>query len=138
MTDTTNPQRPRTSADARPLSPHLSIYRMPLTAGLMSITHRITGVALTAGFFLFVWLLWSAAYSPQCLDCIRTMANAWYGRVFLIGWTLAFIYHLINGVRHLFWDSARGLEIPAAHRSGLITLAGTILLTALLWAGILA
>lgn len=137
MTDTSHSHSPRTRADERPLSPHLSIYKLPLTAGIMSITHRITGIVLTAGFFIWVWLLWSAAYSPDCLTCIQNMANAWYGQVFLIGWTMAFIYHLINGLRHLFWDMGKGLEIPSAKRSGGIVLAGTILLTALIWFAIL-
>jgi succinate dehydrogenase / fumarate reductase cytochrome b subunit len=125
----------RTQPHERPLSPHLTIYKLPLTAAIMSITHRITGVLIAVGLVVFVAWLWIAAYCPKSYAPFVEILTSWCGQTVLAGWTLAFFYHLLNGVRHLFWDMGEGLDLPAAHRSGLIVLVGSVLLTFFIWCG---
>lgn len=106
----------------RPLSPHLQIYRLPLVA-LLSISHRATGVALAAGSIVLVWWLASAASGPQAFETAQSVIGSWIGRLFLFGWTVAFFFHMANGVRHLAWDLGYGFAIPDATRSGQAALA---------------
>jgi len=120
------------SSNARPLSPHLQIYRLPLVA-VLSITHRITGMANLAGtILLMLWLL-SAAWSPECFAGVQAFMGSWIGRLMLLGWTWSLSYHLLNGVRHLFWDAGKGFEIATAYKTGRAVVAGSVVLTALLW-----
>ena len=117
----------------RPLSPHLQIYRLPLVA-LLSITHRITGVALSAGTILLVIWLGSAAYGPEAYDQVSACLASPFGMIVLFGFSAAFYYHLCNGIRHLVWDFGRGFELPTVARSNALVLAGTVVLTAVTWA----
>jgi len=121
-----------TSSD-RPLSPHLQIYRLPLVA-VMSITHRITGVALTAGTLLLAIWLGSAAYGPDSFNLVSEFLGSWFGLLILFGFSAAFYYHLCNGVRHLLWDAGRGFELPTVQRSNRLVIAAALLLTAATWA----
>jgi succinate dehydrogenase / fumarate reductase cytochrome b subunit len=105
----------------RPLSPHVFIYRFGYTMSL-SILHRITGVALSLGFLLLaVWLttltLGESTYLRLTSGAIGVLL-----RIGLALWLVAFIYHLANGVRHLFWDAGLGLERAQARRSAVIVL----------------
>lgn len=120
----------------RPLSPHLTIYRWPITMTL-SILHRITGGALAVGSILIVYWLWAAAYSPEAFDMLTQCAGGMLGRVVLVAWSAAFYYHLLNGIRHLFWDMGTGLEVDVAKRSAWIVLFGTVVLTVITWASVL-
>lgn len=122
----------------RPLSPHLSIYKLPLTTAIMSITHRITGVVLTVGLIVLVAWLWALAYCDDTMAWWQTYQQAWWFIAALVGWTLAFFYHFMNGIRHLGWDSGSGFSLDATHRSGWIVLVGTVLLSGLVWYPILA
>jgi succinate dehydrogenase / fumarate reductase cytochrome b subunit len=117
---------------ARPLSPHLQVYRPQLTSAL-SILHRITGVGLALGAVVLVWWLVAAASSPQYFDTVQSVLGSWLGRLFLFGWTVALFFHLANGVRHLWWDSGRGLNLPSVYRTGYMTLAATAALTLGTW-----
>ena len=116
----------------RPLSPHLQVYRLPLVA-VLSITHRITGVALSAGTILLVLWLGSAAYGPDAFDLFSDLMGSPIGLLVLFGFSLAFYYHLCNGIRHLVWDMGKGFELPTVQRSNRLVILGTILLTALTW-----
>ncbi len=107
MTDANHP-KPATTRP-RPLSPHLQVYRLPLSA-LTSIAHRLSGVALTAGAFVLAIWLYAAASSETCFDCMREVLASPIGLVALAGWTLAFYYHLCAGIRHLAWDAGIGFE----------------------------
>lgn len=124
-------------ASERPLSPHLQVYRPQLTS-VLSITHRITGVALAAGTILLVSWLWSAAYSSVCFNSINGFLAGILGRIMLFGWSFAFYFHLCNGIRHLFWDIGKGFTIPVAYRSGHAVIIATIVLTGLTWIAVLA
>ncbi len=121
-----------TPVAARPLSPHLQIYRPQLTS-VLSITHRATGVALAAGTLLLVWWLVAAASGPEQFATVQGVIGSWLGRLVLLGWTMALFFHLANGIRHLFWDAGLGFGLRAAYASGWAVVAATVALTALAW-----
>lgn len=116
----------------RPLSPHLQIYQWQLT-WILSILHRIAGVALALGTLLLVWWLIAAAAGPAPFAAAQGFMGSWLGRLLLFGWTVAFFFHLANGVRHLAWDAGLGFELPAAYRSGWTVVALTVVLTLASW-----
>jgi succinate dehydrogenase / fumarate reductase, cytochrome b subunit len=99
----------------------------------LSILHRVTGCALSVGLLLLVYWLLAAATGQAMYD----KASAFFGhplvRVLLIGFSFAFFYHLLNGVRHMTWDTGHGLERKAARLSGWIVFLGAIATTALFW-----
>jgi succinate dehydrogenase / fumarate reductase, cytochrome b subunit len=113
---------------SRPLSPHLTIYKLPLTAR-MSILHRITGVGLALGAILVVWWFSAAARSPRAFDFADWVLTSWLGGLVLIGLSACFWYHFCNGLRHLFWDVGAGFELDQAHRSNIAVLAGAGVMT---------
>ena len=117
---------------ARPLSPHLQIYRLPLAAWL-SITHRITGVGLAGGMLLLTWWIVSAAYGGQSYAAFAMFLSSPVGYVLLAGFSVALFYHLCNGIRHLFWDAGKSFEIAETNRANVIVLVGTVALTAISW-----
>lgn len=119
----------------RPVSPHLQIYRLPLAA-LLSISHRITGVLLTAAAVLFAFLVAAAAFAPGLYDGAMGLLRSGFGRLFLIGWTFCLALHLCTGVRHLVWDTCAGLGVAAVRRSNWLVLAAAAGLTAAVWAGL--
>lgn len=121
----------------RPLSPHLQIYRLPLN-GILSITHRLTGLALALGALLLVGLLILAAAGSQAYNAVYPLLTHWFGRLVLLGFTLALYYHLCAGIRHLFWDAGRGYELETARRTAWVVIAGAVVLTALTWGVALA
>lgn len=106
----------------RPLSPHLQVYRPQMTS-VLSILHRVTGVALTAGTLLLTWWLVAAAYGPDQFSTVQAFVGSWIGQFILWGFTFAVFYHLGNGIRHLAWDFGWGFELSQLHASGLAMLA---------------
>jgi len=116
----------------RPLSPHLQVYRPQITS-VLSITHRATGIVLSLGVvFLVIWLM-AAAAGPESFDAVQACAGSWLGYLFLFGFSVCLFYHLLNGIRHLFWDAGKGFELATVTRTGLAVLVGTVGLTALAW-----
>lgn len=113
----------------RPLSPHLSVYRFQYTM-LLSITHRLTGVALAVGFILFAAWLAAAARGPAEYSQAVAVLGSAPARFLLAGWLLAFVYHLCNGTRHLLWDAGIGLEKREARRSAAIVVIVALVLFA--------
>lgn len=132
---------PATRAGARrerPLSPHLTIYRPPITM-TMSIIHRITGGALYFGTLLVAAWLIAAASSQAAFDWVSWAFGSWLGRLVLFGYTWALMHHMLGGLRHLVWDTGAGLEKHTASKIAWATLAGSIALTLLIWiAGFMA
>jgi succinate dehydrogenase / fumarate reductase, cytochrome b subunit len=118
----------------RPLSPFMFPiwYRFQITSAL-SILHRLTGIALAVGSILLVWWLITVAAGGELFATTHTFLVSPIGLVLLFGWSIAFFYHLCNGVRHLAWDAGYGFEISSAARSGYAVLATTVLLTAVTW-----
>ena len=117
---------------ARPLSPHLQIYR-PMLTMMMSIMHRITGIGLYFGIVLLVGWLLAAAISDSCFDFAQGFFGHWFGRLLLFGFTWALIHHTLGGLRHLLWDTGRGFDLKTIEWLSRANLAGSIVLTILLW-----
>jgi succinate dehydrogenase / fumarate reductase cytochrome b subunit len=120
------------SNNGRPLSPHLSIYRWPITM-TMSILHRATGVAMSVGFIVLAGWLFDAAMGAETYAAMLSYLDTMVGKLLLMGWSFAFFFHLSNGVRHLVWDSGRGFEKTTANASAWFVLLLAIVLTALFW-----
>lgn len=120
------------SNNKHPISPHLQIYRLPLTA-LLSITHRITGVILAFGCLLLVWILASAAESAEAYRSLVPHLESWYGQIFLLGFVFSLYLHFCNGVRHLFWDVGYGFELETVDITAKLVIALAIILTVATW-----
>jgi succinate dehydrogenase / fumarate reductase cytochrome b subunit len=119
----------------RPLSPHLTVYKFMYTMTL-SIMHRIMGVALSLGFLLFAAWLVALATGPEAYAQVMRCLDTLLVKLVLAGFAFAFVYHFCNGIRHLVWDTGRGLEKAQARRSGTVVIVAAILFTALLiWFG---
>ena len=116
----------------RPLSPHIQVYRWQWTM-MLSITHRATGIALAVGALLLVWWLLALASGPDAFAGVHAFLGSWIGRLLLFGWTWSLMYHLANGLRHLFWDVGVGLELPAAQASGYAVVVASVALTLAIW-----
>lgn len=117
---------------ARPLSPHLQIYRLPLPA-ILSITHRMTGIILSTGTVLLALWIIALAQGPEAFAMAMMVIGHPLGQLVLFGYSAALFYHMCNGIRHLNWDRGSGLEIESVYRSGKITIAMAVILTAILW-----
>ncbi len=116
----------------RPLSPHLTIYRPQLTS-VLSIMHRMTGVALSFGTFLLVWWIVGLARGPASFATVQHFLASIIGRLMLFGWSWALFYHLTNGLRHLAWDAGWGFELKDVYRSGWFVFATSVALTLIAW-----
>ncbi len=117
---------------SRPLSPHLLIYRWPITMTL-SILHRMTGVALSVGLIALVVWLASIAFSADAYAVVAGFMGTIIGKLLLLGWSFSFFFHLANGIRHLFWDVGMGFEMRQANASAWFVIVATVLMTAGYW-----
>lgn len=116
----------------RPLSPHLTIYRWPITM-ILSILHRLTGVALSAGLIvLTIWLL-ALSSSAAAYEQVAALLQSIVGRLLLAGFSFAFFFHLCNGVRHLFWDAGLGFEMRQVDASARLVVLASVALTVGFW-----
>jgi len=116
----------------RPLSPHLQVYRWPVSMAL-SILHRITGVGLGLGTLLLAWWLIAAAVSDDAFAGVQWFLATPIGMLVLFGWTLALCFHFFSGIRHLVWDAGYGFEQPWYDRSGWAVVIATVAAALLLW-----
>ncbi|MGI9305109.1 MAG: succinate dehydrogenase, cytochrome b556 subunit [Gammaproteobacteria bacterium] len=116
----------------RPLSPHLQVYRLPLTV-VLSITHRITGAALSIGVLLLIATVTAAAAGPEAYAGMHAFLASWFGQLLLFLWTLALYFHFCNGIRHLFWDAGYGFELPVVDKTSYGVIAGSAGLTLVTW-----
>lgn len=114
----------------RPLSPHLQVYRWQLSM-LTSILTRITGNALIVAVFLIVWWLLAAATNADYFATADAVLTSWFGKLVFLGSIWAIWYHLLAGLRHLYYDSGRGLDIPTAEKLGWACIIGSVVLTLL-------
>ena len=116
----------------RPLSPHLQIYRLTWTM-VMSIVHRVTGAANYFGAALVaVWLV-AMASGPEAYARVSWLFGSWLGLLILFGYTWSLVHHMLGGVRHLVWDFGHGMEPGTRINMARYTLAGSIILTLLIW-----
>ena len=120
----------------RPLSPHLQIYKRQVQM-MTSITHRATGIALAVGSLLVVCGLLHLAAGEDSFNHFKSIIGSPVGMLLLVGWSWALFYHLCNGIRHLVQDAGAGYEIPQFVRSSWLSIAGSIVLTVLVWAYVL-
>jgi succinate dehydrogenase / fumarate reductase cytochrome b subunit len=107
-------------------------YRFQLTS-VLSFAHRVTGLGLSFGTLLLAAWLMALASGPEAYAAFAPHMSAWYGQVLLFAWSFAFMYHLCNGIRHLVWDAGYALDLEAAYRSGYISIAASLVLTAAIW-----
>jgi succinate dehydrogenase / fumarate reductase cytochrome b subunit len=108
------------------------LYRLQIGNSL-SILHRLTGVALALGLLaLCYWLVSLAGGEQSYAEAAKLFASP-VGHLGLLSWSFAFFYHLLNGVRHLFWDVGYGFERTQRHASGWFALLGSIALTLCVW-----
>jgi len=119
----------------RPLSPHLQVYR-PQWTSVLSILHRITGVVLSVGTVLMVVWLVALANGEAAYEAMLEFMTNPLVLIALVGWTLALFYHLLNGIRHLTWDTGAMLELKPARASGWVVVALSVVLTAVVWGGL--
>lgn len=116
----------------RPLSPYLQVYRWQITM-VMSILHRVSGVILTIGAFGLAWWLLALAEGGNHYTRAAAFIASPFGKLLLFGFSLALVYHLLNGVRHLLWDMGWGFEIPEFYRSGWMVAVLTVVFTVAIW-----
>jgi len=122
----------------RPLSPHLTIYR-PLINMVMSFVHRFTGGANYLGTVLIAAWLVAAAMGPEAYGTVNALFGHPLGKLVLLGYSWSVLHHMLGGMRHLIWDTGRGLEIGTVNVLSWLTILGSLALTAALWiAGIAA
>lgn len=126
-TSKTSPQR------ERPLSPHLQVYRLPMTAK-MSISHRITGVLLTIGLVLLsIWII-AAGLGEETYGQAMALIDTPFTKYVFVAWAFVLFYHMGNGIRHMFWDMGIGLNEKAAVKTGILVLFFAALMTYGVWA----
>lgn len=117
---------------ARPLSPHLQVYRWQWTMAL-SITHRATGMFLSLGALYLVCWLAAIAAGPDSFAALQHFNASIVGRLLLLAWSFSLFYHLCNGIRHLVWDAGWGLDLKSASTSAAMVVVGSVGLTVIAW-----
>ncbi|MFT6624522.1 MAG: succinate dehydrogenase / fumarate reductase cytochrome b subunit [Cycloclasticus sp.] len=120
------------NSNNRPLSPHLDIYKLPLSA-LLSIVHRGTGAFLSIGSIVLVWWLMALAGGEEAFVSAQAFMGSFFGRLILLGWSFALFFHLANGIRHLIWDAGYGFDKDVVEKSSLVVLGAAVFLTASVW-----
>lgn len=114
----------------RPLSPHLQIYKLPVT-GVISITHRFSGVLLSAGLLFVVYLLSILVEGPEAYAAMQSIMSQGIMKFFFWSFILALFIHVCHGVRHLVWDTGKTLERETLNRYAVLELAASVILTLL-------
>ena len=114
----------------RPLSPHLTIYRPQMTS-ISSILVRITGTGLIVGALLVVWWFLAAATSAGSFTTADGVITSWFGDLVMTLSLWALWYHALGGLRHLYWDTGRGLQVEVAEKLGLVMVVLSVVLTIL-------
>ena len=120
------------TSSRHPTSPHLQIYRLPLTA-LLSITHRATGVFLAIGAVLLIWVLTALSAGPESYANVQPILQNWFGQLVLFGITFSLYLHFCNGIRHLFWDVGMGFELETSDKTAKLAIVVSIILTIATW-----
>ncbi len=115
-----------------PLSPHLQIYR-PQWTSVLSILHRMTGVALAVGLGLVTWFCAALAAGPESFAAFTAFTGSWIGTMMVFGWSFALCFHVCSGVRHFLFDMGYLFDIQNTERAGKIVLGAAVVLTILLW-----
>jgi succinate dehydrogenase / fumarate reductase, cytochrome b subunit len=120
------------SGRPRPLSPHLTIYK-PIPTMVMSVLHRLTGMALYAGTVLLAFWLIAAASGPEAFAWASWFFGSIVGRVILFAYTWALLHHMLGGIRHFIWDAGLGFDNKSATTLAIATAAGSVTFTLVIW-----
>jgi succinate dehydrogenase / fumarate reductase cytochrome b subunit len=112
----------------RPISPHLQVYKLPVT-GVISITHRMTGVLLSAGLIFFVYIISSLAGGASSYAAMQALMSLWLIKLIYWGFIYALFFHLCHGVRHLIWDTGKSFDRDTLSRYAIIELSASLVLT---------
>jgi succinate dehydrogenase / fumarate reductase, cytochrome b subunit len=112
----------------RPTSPHLQVYKLPLT-GVISITHRLTGVLLSAGLIFFIYIVTAVAGGEAAYAAMQALMSVWLVRLIYWGFIYALFFHLCHGVRHLIWDTGKSFNPDTLNRYAMIELSASLVLT---------
>lgn len=123
---------PNVNRGDRPLSPHLSVYNQSYT-GTLSILHRMAGVAMTAAAVLIVFWLFAAASGRESFQTVDDFLSGPIGGFILLGSLVAFCYHFLNGIRHLYWDAGYGFDLGFVKASGVLVLIGSVAMAGAIW-----
>lgn len=102
----------------RPLSPHVFIYRWPLNA-ILSILHRATGVAMAVSAILVVWWFLAASSGAEYFATVDWLLTSFIGDVILFLSLLSLCFHMVNGVRHLIWDTGSWMGQKRVRRTAI-------------------
>lgn len=116
------------STNNRPISPHLQVYRLPLT-GILSITHRFTGILLSAGLIFFVYILYALADGSNTYAAMQSFTSSIWVKLLYWGFIYALFFHLCHGVRHLIWDAGKSFDRDTLNRYAIIELGASLVLT---------
>jgi len=120
----------------RPLSPFMiGPHYKPQLTSMLSILHRITGVALAAGLVLLTWFLFAVLQGEHAFLMFRDFCDSLIGQVMLFGWLFSFVYHFFNGIRHLAWDLVIGVSLKAAYITGYTVVVLSVIATVAIWVG---
>ncbi len=114
--------------NSRPISPHLQVYKLPLT-GVISIIHRMTGVFLSVGLIFFVYIIYALAGGSNTYAAMQAFMNLWQVQLIYWGFIYAFFFHLCHGVRHLIWDTGKSFNSDTLNRYAMIELSASLVLT---------
>lgn len=118
---------------ARPLSPHIQVYRFTPTM-TASIFHRATGIALYFGTLLVAWWLLAAAWGPGAYDIAAGVLTSWFGLLVMFGYTVVLVMHALGGIRHFIWDTGALMDKFTATKLAWLTFGGAVGITVLIWA----
>lgn len=120
--------------DKRPMSPHLQVYDLPMTAKL-SILHRGTGAALMVGLVFLTLVLAAAGGGEESWNSsfVAAIATGFLGKLIMFGLTATLYYHMCNGIRHMMWDFGKGLSLEETEKSTKVVLGATAGLTVVTW-----
>ena len=116
------------SINNRPISPHLQVYKLPLT-GIISITHRLTGILLSVGLIFFVYILYALAGGVNAYSAMQAVMSSWQVQLIYWGFIYALFFHLCHGVRHLIWDAGKSFDRDTLNRYAIIELGASLVLT---------
>ncbi len=116
----------------RPISPHLQIYKPQITS-ILSISHRFTGIILYLSTFLITFFLFTLAFNEEIYKFIIIFFISKFGKLILFLITLSFIYHFLNGIRHLIWDLGFGFKIINVYLTGFLIIFLSLLFNFYFW-----
>ena len=122
--------RDKQISESRPLSPHLQIYKPQITS-VLSISHRVSGVFLSLGLLFVSIFMCFLAFGKDSYSIWVYFSNSLLGELILFGWVFALLFHMFNGIRHLFWDYGLGLSLPVARLTGIAVCFASVLISIL-------